>query len=110
MFSGEIPTPKGEAEYDYYIFQLKLLRNSCTDDAIRNVIVARVCSHAKIAIRTIRCDSSLDAMLTQLENRFGLCETIDNHRWNGLKIGKLNFTKKCRQTYNNVVLTNHSRQ
>ena len=33
-FSGEIPTPKGEVEYDNYIFQLKLLRSSYTDDAI----------------------------------------------------------------------------
>ena len=33
-FSGEIPTPKGEAEYNNYIFQLQLLRSSYTDDAI----------------------------------------------------------------------------
>ena len=33
-FSGEIPTPKGEVEYDNYIFQLKLLRSSYMDDAI----------------------------------------------------------------------------
>ena len=33
-FSGEILTPKGEAEYDNYIFQLKLLWSSYKDDAI----------------------------------------------------------------------------
>ena len=33
-FSGEIPTPKGEAEYDNYIFQLKLLRSSYMDGTI----------------------------------------------------------------------------
>ena len=49
-FSGELPTPKGEAEYDNYIFQLKLLRTSYTDDAIRNVVVATVRGHAKITI------------------------------------------------------------
>ena len=50
IFSGELPTPKGEAEIDNYIFQLKLLQSSYTEDAIRNVIVATVRSHAKIAI------------------------------------------------------------
>ena len=76
-FSGEVPTPKGEAEYDNYIFQLKLLRSSYTDDAIRNAMVATMRGHAKIAIRAISYDSSLDAMLQQLENRFGLGESVD---------------------------------
>ena len=50
-FSGEIPTPKGEVEYDNFVFQLQMLRSSYTDDAIRNAIVASVRTHAKIAIR-----------------------------------------------------------
>ena len=33
-FSGEIPTPKGEVEYDNFIFQLQMLRSSYTDDMI----------------------------------------------------------------------------
>ena len=76
-FSGEIPTPKGEVEYNNYIFQLKLLRSSYTDDAIRNTIVATMRGHAKITIRAIGYDSGLDVMLQQLENRFGLEESVD---------------------------------
>ena len=76
-FSGEIPTPKGEVEYDNFIFQLQMLRSSYTDDAIRNAIVASVRKNAKIAIRAIGYGSSLDAMIKQLENRFGLGETVD---------------------------------
>ena len=76
-FSGEFPTPKGEVEYDNFIFQLQMLRSSYTDDAIRNAIVASVRMHAKIAIRAIGYGSSLDAMIRQLENRFGLGETVD---------------------------------
>ena len=76
-FSGEVPTPKGEAEYDNYIFQLKLLRSSYTDDAIRNAMVATMRGHMKIAIRAISYDSGLDVMLQQLENRFGLGESVD---------------------------------
>ena len=76
-FSGEIPTPKGEVEYDNFVFQLQMLRSSYMDDTIRNTIVASVRTHAKIAIRAIGYGSSLDAMIRQLENRFGLGETVD---------------------------------
>ena len=77
VFSRELPTPKGEAEIDNYVFQLKLLRSSYTEDAIRNAIVATVRSHAKIAIHVIGYDSSLAAMIDQLENRFSAKETTD---------------------------------
>ena len=76
-FSGELPTPKGEAEIDNYLFQIKLLRSSYTEDAIRNAIVATVRGHAKIAIRAIGYDSSLSAMIDQLEGRFMEKETTD---------------------------------
>ena len=57
-FSGEIPTLKGEVEYDNFVFQLQMLRSSYMDDAIRNAIVASVRTHAKIAIRAIGYGSS----------------------------------------------------
>ena len=69
VFSGELPTPKGEAKIDNYVFQLKLLRSSYTEDTIRNAIVASVRSHAKIAIRVIGYDSSLAAMIDQLRKQ-----------------------------------------
>ena len=76
IFSGETPTPKGEVEYDNYIFQLQMLRSSYTDDAIRNAIVATVRTQAKMAIRAIGYGSSLDAMIKQLQDRFGLGELL----------------------------------
>ena len=77
VFSGETPTPKGEVEYDNYIFQLQMLRSSYTDDVIHNAIVATVRTQAKMAIRAIGYGSSLDAMIRQLQDRFGLGETVD---------------------------------
>ena len=77
IFSGEMPTPKGEVEFDNYIFQLQMLRSSYTDDAIRNAIVATVRTQAKMAIRAIGYGSSLDTMIKQLQDRFGLGETVD---------------------------------
>ena len=76
-FSGELPTPKGEAEIDNYLFQIKLLRSSYTEDAIRNAIIATVRGHAKIAIRVIGYYSSLSAMINQLEGRFMEKETTN---------------------------------
>ena len=63
IFSGETPTPKGEVEYDNYIFQLQMLRSSYTDDAVCNAIVATVRTQAKMAIHAIGYGSSLDAMI-----------------------------------------------
>ena len=77
IFSGETPTPKGEVEYDNYIFQLQMLRSSYMDDAIGNAIVATVRTQAKLAIRAIGYSSSLDAVIRQLQNRFGLGESVD---------------------------------
>ena len=77
VFSGETPTPKGEVEYDNYIFQLQMLRSSYTDDTICNAIVATVRTQAKMAIRAIGYGSSLDAMIRQLQDKFGLGETVD---------------------------------
>ena len=56
---------------------LSYCRSSYTEDTIRNAIVASVRSHAKIAIRVIGYDSSLAAMIDQLENRFSAKETTD---------------------------------
>ena len=44
-FSGEKPTPRGEVEFDNWIFQVKNLRKTYTDDAIRNG-VGRECQRS----------------------------------------------------------------
>ena len=54
-----------------------MLRSSYTDDTIRNAIVATVRTQAKMAIRAIGYGSNLDTMIRQLQDRFGLGETVD---------------------------------
>ena len=54
-----------------------MLRSSYTDDVIRNAIVATVRTQAKMAIRAIGYGSNLDTMIRQLQDRFGLGETVD---------------------------------
>ena len=77
IFSGELPTPKGEVEFDNWIFQIKSLRKTFTDDAIRNAVVANVRGIAKTVVCAVGYDVELSLMISHLEDRFGLGETND---------------------------------
>ena len=77
-FSGEVPTPKGKAEFDNWIFQLKSLQKTYTDDAIRNAVVSHMRGIANTVVHTVGYDAKLPEMISQLEDRFGLGETNDN--------------------------------
>ena len=77
-FSGEVPTPKGEAEFDNWIFQLKSLQKMYTDDAIRNAVVSHVRGIANTVVHAVGYNVELPKMILQLEDRFGLGETNDN--------------------------------
>ena len=77
IFSGELPTPKGEVEFDNWIFQIKSLQKTFTDDAIRNAVVANARGIAKTVVRAVGYDTELSLMISHLEDRFGLGETND---------------------------------
>ena len=77
-FSGEVPTPRGEAEFDNWIFQLKSLQKMYMDDAIRNTVVCHVRRIANTVVHTVGYDTELPKMISWLEDRFGLRETNDN--------------------------------
>ena len=77
-FSGEVPTPKGEAEFDNWIFQLKSLQKTYTDDAIRNTVVSHMRGIANTVVCAVGYDAELPQMISWLEDRFGLGETNDN--------------------------------
>ena len=50
VFSGEIPMPKGEVEFNNWIFQIKSLQKTFTDDAIRNAVVTNVRGIARTVV------------------------------------------------------------
>ena len=77
IFSGELPTPKGEVEFDNWIFQIKSLQKTFTDDAIRNTVVANARGIAKTVVRAVGYDAELSLMISHMEDRFGLGETND---------------------------------
>ena len=77
IFSGELPTPKGEVEFDNWIFQIKSLQKTFTDDVIRNAVVANARGIAKMVVRAVGYDAELSLMISHMEDRFGLGETND---------------------------------
>ena len=77
-FSGEKPTPKGEVEYDNWIFQVKNLRKTYTDDAVKNGVVSCVRGVANIIVRAAGYESTLDHMIQCLDDKFGHSETDDS--------------------------------
>ena len=77
-FSGEVQTPKGEAKFNNWIFALKSLQKTYTDDAVRNVVVSHMRGIANTVVHTMGYDAELPKMISWLEDRFGLGETNDN--------------------------------
>ena len=76
-FSGELPTPKGEVEFDNWIFRIKMLQQTYVDSVIRNAVVSSVRGIAKTVVRAVGYDAELAQMISHLEDRFGLGETND---------------------------------
>ena len=77
-FSGDVPNPKDEAEFDNLIFQIKLLQKTYTDGMIRNTVVSHVRGIAKTVVCAVGYDAELPGMISWLEDKFGLGETNDN--------------------------------
>ena len=77
-FSGEVPTPKGEAKFNNWIFQIISLQKTYTNDAIRNAVVSHMRGIANTVVCTVGYNAELPKMISWLEDRFGLGETNDN--------------------------------
>ena len=77
-FSEEVLTPKGKAEFDNWIFQIKSLQKRYTDDAIRNTVVSHMRGIANTVVHAVGYDAKLPEMILCLEDWFGLGETNDN--------------------------------
>ena len=48
IFSGDVPMPCGEAEYTQWIFQVHSFRESYTDEAIKNAVIANCRGRANV--------------------------------------------------------------
>ena len=66
IFSGDVPTPRGEAEYTQWIFQVRSFRESYTDEAIKNVVITNCRGRPNVVI----CAKGFDTDLNDLIERF----------------------------------------
>ena len=77
IFSGEIPTPRGEAEYQQWIFQVHSFRESYTDEAIKNAIIANCRGCANAVVRANGFDTDLNNLIERLDSQFGIGQAGD---------------------------------
>ena len=63
IFSGDIPTPHGEAEYTQWIFQVRLFRESYTDEAIKNAVIANCRGRANVVVCAKGFDTDLNDLI-----------------------------------------------
>ena len=67
IFSGDVPTPPGEAKYTQWIFQVHSFRESYTDKAIKNAIIANCRGQANIVVHEKGFDTDLNDLIERLD-------------------------------------------
>ena len=77
IFSGDIPTPCGEAEYTQWIFQVRSFRESYTDEAIKNAVIANCRGQANVVVCVKGFDTDLNDLIERLDQQFGVGQSGD---------------------------------
>ena len=72
IFSGDVPTPRGEAEYTQWIFQVRSFRESYTDEANKNAVKANCRGQANVVVRAKGFDMDLNDVIERLDQQFGV--------------------------------------
>ena len=70
IFSGDVPMPRGEAEYTQWIFQVCSFRESHTNEAIKNAVIANCRGCANVVVRAKGFDTDLNDLIKQLDQQF----------------------------------------
>ena len=77
IFSGDVPTPHGEAEYTQWIFQVRSFRESYTDEAIKNAVIANCRGRANVVVHAKGFDTNLNDLIERLDQQFGVGKAGD---------------------------------
>ena len=76
-FSGTLPVPKGEGSYEQFMFQIRDLKNSYPEEAMKNGIIGSVTDGARDYLDFIGFHRDLDVIIKALERRYGKGQTTD---------------------------------
>ena len=81
IFSGDVPTPLGEAEYTQWIFQVRSFRELYTDEAIKNAVIANCRGQANVVVCAKGFDTDLNDLIERLDQQFGVGQAGDEILW-----------------------------
>ena len=77
LFSGAEPTPRDEATYEQWKFQVKGMRSSCPEGTVRTALIASVRGSASETVSFVGFKASVNDILAGMEKRFGKKSTGD---------------------------------
>ena len=77
LFSGQEPTPRDEGTYDQWRFQVRGMRSSCPEQAVRSAIITSVRGEASELVGFVGFSAPLGSILQAVEKRFGKLATTD---------------------------------
>ena len=77
LFSGAEPTPRDEATYEQWKFQVKGMRSSCPEGTVRTALIASVRGSVSEAVSFVGFKASVNDILAGMEKRFGKKATGD---------------------------------
>ena len=63
IFSGDVPTPCDEADYTQWIFQVHSFRESYTDEAIKNAVIANCRGQANVVVHAKGFNTDLNDLI-----------------------------------------------
>ena len=65
-FSGDLPVPKDETSFEAWIFQVRSLRLTHTDEAVRSAVISHVRGRASTVVQSKGFNAELDDMIVRL--------------------------------------------
>ena len=77
LFSGCEPTPHDEGTYDQWKFQVKGMRSSCSETAVRSTLVTSVRGEASELVGFVGFNAPLSVILEVIDKRFGKKSAAD---------------------------------
>ena len=77
LFSGSELTPHDEGTYEQWKFQVKGMRSSCTESAVRSALITLVRGEASELIGFVGFNSPLSVILEAIDKRFGKKSMVD---------------------------------
>ena len=80
LFSGSEPTPRDEGTYDQWKFQVRGMRSSCSEAAVRSALITSVrgeASKRETLVGFVGFSAPLSVILKAIDKRFGKRSTAD---------------------------------